>query len=136
MILKPIFPNFSFNFFRNKVYFIREVPGVDPLKKKGSYLHIGMQRIADELFQKEPHLWAGGQEVHLKMDIHIDGVSVTDSSDKTAWTILGKFPTLDLRPFLLGCYLGSCEPGSFNLLLCDLVDDLLTGCREGILNWF
>lgn len=93
---------------------------IDP----GRYFHFGLQRFANELELALELSAQGGDNVTLRQSIHVDGVSLSDSSSLMAWTILGhpiEIPSIE--PVLLGCYVGYKDPKSFDDFLFDFVQE-------------
>lgn len=78
----------------------------------GEYFHIGLEQIAKEL-AKLPGTHTGTGRYNYVL--HVDGISLSDSSHLEAWTISGWIPELNLEPFLLGVYVGKKSPADFDV---------------------
>lgn len=101
--------------------FLKEV---DP----GHYYHIGLQTITKHLSSKI----AVNENSTFKIAFHIDGISFANASNVQGWTILGKLiQKPQLKPFLVGVYVGPGTPKDFDLFLEDLAMDIVTGRTEG-----
>lgn len=95
----------------------------------GEYYHIGLKVVAQEI-AKMPNTPTNTGMYHIVL--HIDGVSLSDSSNLEAWTISGAIDELkNLDPFLIGVYVGKRTPKDFDLLLEDLANDISIGRSEG-----
>lgn len=98
----------------------------------GQYYHIGLEKISKELKTIiDVNVY---NRKTLNLCLHIDGISLTQSSTLQAWTILGSLSELpNIHPFLVGIYVGLSGPKNFDLFLEDLAQDLTTGSTQGFL---
>lgn len=95
----------------------------------GEYYHVGLETIAKELHSVFD---VQNNEMHVNIVFHIDGISLSDSSNLQGWTILGEvknFP--ELEPFLVGIFVGYSGPEDFDSYLEDLGNDIRKGQSEG-----
>lgn len=99
------------------------------LKAGGSYYHVGIETVLKELTALE--LLSGKNTLNLTC--HVDGISLTGSSTLKSWPILGLFHDLpaNIRPFLIGFYVGYVDPNDIDAFLERLVSDLIIGKTEG-----
>lgn len=92
----------------------------------GSYAHFG--------FIKKLECWAAQvkdmDKIHkrlsgrLKLIFNWDGGETSRSSKSTIWPIQMMIDGLDMRPFLIGVYVGRSKPNDFDEFLKPLVDEL------------
>lgn len=70
----------------------------------------------------------------VQIDINIDGVSLSKSSNLKMWPILGAFPGQpDTSPFLIGCYVGRADPGDIEVYLQEFIDEIRDVTNNGCL---
>lgn len=94
----------------------------------GHYHHIGLTTIVKHL----PSKVEINGDTTFRVVFHIDGISFANASSVQGWTILGKLVDVpDLRPFLIGVYVGEGTPKDFDVLLEDLSNDLVQGRTDG-----
>lgn len=96
----------------------------------GQYLHFGFNEVSKGL-HKFTHS-DNSDSIRCNVTVHIDGVSLSTSSKLGAWAIAGSlvnFP--DLKPFLLGVYVGYGQPTDFDVLLEDFANDVHVGHTTG-----
>lgn len=95
----------------------------------GEYLHIGLEEVAKEL-AKMPG--SCQESTRYSISVHVDGVSLSDSSKLDSWTIAASIDELpNIEPFLLGVYVGYKQPSDFDLFLEDFCNDLHNGHTNG-----
>lgn len=101
---------------------------VDP----GRYFHFGLQQLAHELELALELSAQGADNIILKQSIHVDGVSLSDSSSLSAWTILSHPMDIPyIEPVLLGCYVGYADPKNFDDFLFDFIQEDKIARDEG-----
>lgn len=100
--------------------------------RPGMYHHIGLKAVCEELGANDEWMKVNGETDRYELTMHIDGLPLSSNSTLQAWTILGSLPQRpDLKPFLLGIYVGYRAPDDFDAYLSDLSNDIVMGQTEG-----
>lgn len=95
----------------------------------GEYHHYGLQKC----LQRSNFSFLDTIDV-VKIDINIDGVSLSKSSRLKMWPILGAFVDQpNISPFLIGCYYGNGDPESTDDYIKEFVNEIKelseNGCK-------
>lgn len=95
----------------------------------GHYIHYGIEK---SIIRSNYSFLV--TEERVEIDINIDGVSLSKSSKRVIWPILGKFVNqLNVAPFIIGMYSGNAHPDNFDEYLEDLVEELNELLHNGVL---
>lgn len=93
----------------------------------GEYHHFGISNSFKKLnFESLANLDI------IRLDVNIDGLSLSKSSKLKIWPILVSFPDVpSLSPILVGAYVGYHDPGSVNVFMQDFVNEMLGVLQNG-----
>ncbi|CAH8436848.1 unnamed protein product [Dicrocoelium dendriticum] len=98
------------------------------LIRGGSYIHMGLQDAIRDVLRRthspRPSL--------LKLQIHIDGMTVFKSSRRQLWPVLGRLINPPSDVFLIGLYSGLSKPINVHEFLRPVVDELKDVLRKGV----
>lgn len=90
----------------------------------GYYVHIGLEKIAKEIYTKE-HI------LNMDIDAFIDGASLTKSSAKDCWVILIRDVKDRFEPILVGAYAGARCFKDFDSFIKETIVDFKINDKEG-----
>lgn len=93
----------------------------------GRYFHFGLCEMLNRAL-----VFASIDSNVVKIQINIDGLPISKSSNRTFWPILGKvvFPVVS-KVFIIGLYCGEKKPGSVHQYLKSFIKDALAGFNTG-----
>lgn len=98
---------------------------VDP----GYYIHIGLERNILKLLGCHK---TRNENTILSIEISIDGVPMTKSTNKQFWPILGRCSELSKKPFSIGIYYGLQKPKSCDEYLKSFSEEIKKINNDGI----
>lgn len=90
-----------------------------PLRK---YIHVGLKNGIDYVLSIITHIEL--EDNLLLLDINIDGLPISKSSNISLWLILGQIHNTTSAPFVIGLYFGTNKPASLFDFLKPHVDEL------------
>lgn len=93
----------------------------------GEYYHYGLSKNLKRLnFSSLANLNS------IRLDVNIDGLSLSKSSKLKIWPILVAFPDVpSLSPILVGAYVGYHDPGCINNFLTEFIDEMEAILQNG-----
>jgi len=95
----------------------------------GDYVHLGLKQA----LQSRLKTVTRGDVSELMIDINIDGMTASVSSNLDVWPILGRCLNLvQDKPFAIGIFSGSSKPDPIEDYVADLIAELQTLLLEGI----
>lgn len=125
-LLKPLFP-FLPKSYKTLLHTSRKIIVMN--LGDGQFWYKGIQMNIRQLLSDEyVH-----QHNEIVLDINIDGIPLSKSSEKHFWPILGKFQNLR-HPFLIAVYLGSGKPNNVNEFLEKFVEEV-ANLQENGFQW-
>ena len=83
----------------------------------GQYAHISLEEYAKEFYLRTCR-------TEIQIDLFVDGASVSKSSNRGIWLILGRDTDNMYGSFIIGCYGGENNPSNFDDFMEPLVKDL------------
>lgn len=92
----------------------------------GEYFHVGLSTA----LMKYADLLNVSEEILI--DIGIDGLPLSKSSNSCLWPIMGSFVGHNVKPFIIGAFNGSNKPFSIDDYLHDFLNEYVKLCEEGI----
>lgn len=97
----------------------------------GFYSHIGLKKALDSYMQSSAETFS-----ILSIDLNIDGLNISESSNNTLWPILARITGSNAKSiiFVVGIYHGYSKPKSFIDFLQPLIKDLLSLYESYIFN--
>lgn len=101
---------------------VREMP-------RGQFCYFGIVPILESYFRR----YEEKNEDHIKLQIGIDGLPISQSSESQLWPILGSIVSFP-EVFLIGCYFGMSKPSNSNLFLKDFVEECKILYGSGVQN--
>ncbi|XP_071575972.1 uncharacterized protein [Temnothorax nylanderi] len=125
-LLKPLFP-FLPKSYKTLLHTSRKIIVSD--LGDGQFWYKGIKTNIRQLLSDE-YIYQHGEIV---IDINIDGIPLSKSSEKHFWPILGKFRDLKY-PFLIAVYLGSGKPNDVNVFLEEFVTEV-ANLQENGFEW-
>lgn len=99
---------------------IREMP-------PGQYCYFGILPILTSYLRR----YSDRNENHISLQIGIDGLPISRSSENQLWPILCSIVPYS-EVFLIGCYFGMSKPSDPNLFLEDFVEECKTLYKSGV----
>ena len=85
----------------------------------GEYFHYGLKEAIKDILKKH------SLEKNILVDIGIDGLPLSRSSNQKLWPIIGKIIGNEtISPFVIGAYFGSSEPSEVSPFLDKLIEEL------------
>jgi len=97
----------------------------------GHYFHYGLERA---LREKLKHCTNINDVDNIEINVNIDGLPLTKSSQSQLWPILGQIYNINVtEPFLIGCYHGYNKPMNIQDFLKEFCEEYHTLHREGFL---
>jgi hypothetical protein len=93
----------------------------------GFYIHCGIRKSLETLIKNESRI-----PVKILLDLFIDGLQIARSSKRGLWIVLAKLVAIkNVKPFIVGVYIGYQKPKNFNEFMDFTVNELLE-LRAGI----
>lgn len=100
-----------------------------PVKKVGSgeYIHYGVADALTDFLIHEKEM-----QLNIYLNINIDGLPLSKSSNLQIWPILMNINTTD-NVYVIGAYTGHSKPDDCNLYLKEFIDELSALIENGFL---
>jgi len=106
-----------------KTPIIVKVKSVPP----GEYHHFGLLNCVNQILKDKTLTFD-----EIKLQGNVDGIPISNSSNKQFWPIQGFLPQLSRIPFIIGIYCGDSKPDSACVYLEDFVSEIREILTSGI----